>query len=86
MELSFEIHQVYKYDFSLLKDYPNPNTMLWLLELLYLFVLKYPNEKLLNTYFMKKNIQQMINDLIMKSVKFTVSNKNYIFESIDYRV
>lgn len=60
--------------------------MLWLLELLYLFVLKYPNEKLLNTYFMKKNIQQMIYDLLMKSVKFTVSNKNYIFESIDYRV
>lgn len=60
--------------------------MLWLIELIYLFVLKYPNEKLLNTYFMKKNIQQLINDLMMKSAKFAVSNKTYIFESIDYRV
>jgi hypothetical protein len=60
--------------------------MLWLIELLQLFSLKYSPSQLLNTYFIKKNLQSLIQEMLVKSARFAVENRQLVFESIDYRV
>ena len=55
----------------MLQPSSNPNTHMWLLELLHLFSSKYSPKELLNVHSIKQNLHNVVNELLLSITHFS---------------